>query len=58
MDYNNTRFPWGKFVSPTSFHPLEHHCADVAACFEALLADPVVRGSVRAGVREGAAWTT
>ena len=42
MDYNNTRFPWGKFVSPTSFHPLEHHCADVAACFEALLADPVI----------------
>ena len=44
MDYSNTRFPWGKFQSTTSFHPLEHHCADVAACLEALLADPVVRG--------------
>lgn len=44
MDYSNTRFPWGKFESPTSFHLLEHHCADVAACFEALLADPLVRG--------------
>ena len=43
MDYSNTRFPWGKFESPASFHPLEHHCADVAACFEALLADPVFR---------------
>ena len=44
MDYTNTRFPWGKFESPASFHPLERHCADVAACFEALLADSVVRG--------------
>ncbi len=34
--------PWGKFRSPTNFHRLEHHCADVAACFEALLRDPVM----------------
>ena len=34
---------WGKFQSPDSFHRLEHHCADVAACFEALLLDPVLR---------------
>ncbi len=44
MDYSITRFPWGKFQSPKSFHPLEHHSADVAACLEALLTDPVVRG--------------
>lgn len=33
---------WGKFQAPDSFHRLEHHCADVAACFEALLRDPVL----------------
>ena len=44
MNYSSTRFPWGKFESPSCFHPLEHHCADVAACFQAVLADPVVRG--------------
>ena len=43
MEYITTRHPWGKFESPGSFHCLEHHCADVAACFQALLADPVVR---------------
>ena len=34
---------WGKYDSPSCFHRLEHHCADVAACFEALLRDPVLR---------------
>ena len=34
---------WGKFEPPGQFHRLEHHCADVAACFEALLRDPVLR---------------
>ena len=35
---------WGKFdESSGRIHRLEHHCADVAACFEALLRDPVVR---------------
>ena len=34
---------WGKYESPDCFHRLEHHCADVAACFEALLRDPVLR---------------
>ena len=33
---------WGKFESLTKFHRLEHHCADVAACFEALVADPIL----------------
>ena len=33
---------WGKYESPDQFHRLEHHCADVAACFEALLRDPVL----------------
>ena len=34
---------WGKFESPEKFHRLEHHCADVAACFEALVKDPVLQ---------------
>ena len=35
---------WGKFDQPTGrIHRLEHHCADVAACFEALLRDSVLR---------------
>ena len=35
---------WGKFdESSGRLHRLEHHCADVAACFEALLRDPVLR---------------
>ena len=35
---------WGKFDQATGrFHRLEHHCADVAACFEALLREPVLR---------------
>lgn len=39
---------WGKIKEPSengesfSWHPLVHHCADVAACFEALLSLPVV----------------
>ena len=35
---------WGKF-NPTTRrrHRLEHHCADVAACFEVLLNEPVQR---------------
>lgn len=35
--------PWGKFEPSGRFHHLEHHCADVAGCFEMLLADPVLR---------------
>ena len=35
---------WGKFERTSGrIHRLEHHCADVAACFEALLRDPVLR---------------
>ena len=33
---------WGKYESPEHFHRLEHHCADVAACFAELVQDPVV----------------
>lgn len=36
--------PWGKFNDQTGVtHRLEYHCADVAACFEALVGEPVVR---------------
>lgn len=36
--------PWGKFDAVTgTWHPLVHHCADVGACFEALLFMPVLR---------------
>lgn len=42
-------FPWGK-TQDTAFHRLPHHMADVAACFEALSALPVVRARMeRAG---------
>lgn len=34
--------PWGKTSGQESHH-LAHHCADVAACFEAIVALPVVR---------------
>lgn len=34
---------WGKWQGEGRFHRLEHHCADVAACFEAILEDPVPR---------------
>lgn len=37
------RQAWGKFESSVQFHHLEHHCADVAACFMTLLTDPVLR---------------
>ncbi len=38
------RLPWGKRDPLTGrTHRLEHHCADVAACFAALLREPVVR---------------
>ena len=41
--YSAELFPWGKFESTSHFHRLEHHCADVAACFECLLQGAVVR---------------
>ena len=35
--------PWGKHDEESGqYHRLEHHCADVAACFEALLDDRVL----------------
>lgn len=37
-------FPWGKQHNESGqTHRLEYHCADVAACFEALLDEPVLR---------------
>lgn len=40
-----TRFPWGKSdrQNPQRIHLLEHHMADVGACFEALLDQPTIR---------------
>ena len=36
--------PWGKFESSdNTWHHLAHHCADVAACFEAIACLPVMR---------------
>ena len=43
MNQSLRRPAWGKFRSIIDFHRLEHHCADVAACFEALLRDRVLR---------------
>lgn len=41
------RLPWGKTDKGTSHH-LAHHCADVAACFAALAALPVIRARMEA----------
>ena len=40
-----TRFHWAKSdrQDPRRIHLLEHHMADVGACFEALLAQPTIR---------------
>ena len=40
-----TRYFWGKSdrEEPQRIHLLEHHMADVGACFEALLAQPTIR---------------
>lgn len=46
---------WGKYdIKTSTFHRLEYHCADVAACFEELLQDPVLlnRFEQAAGVGE------
>ena len=42
-----TSFPWGK-LSDISSHHLAHHCADVAACFEAISELHVVRARLEA----------
>ena len=51
---------WGKFdASSGHIHRLEHHCADSAACFEALLRDPVLRARfVQAAGADGFSDTT
>ena len=41
--------PWGKY---DPCHRLEHHCADVAACFEALIAEPVLRDRFKKAIGE------
>lgn len=35
--------PWGKLQKEGKSHHLAHHCADVAACFEAIVAQKVFR---------------
>ena len=41
---NIDRLPWGKWPPGSEkTHRLEHHCADVAACFEALVSEPVLQ---------------
>ena len=38
------RHAWGKFDRATnSFHPLAHHCMDVAAVFAGLIRLPIAR---------------
>ena len=51
---------WGKFdASSGHIHRLEHHSADVAACFEALLRDRVLRARfVQAAGADGFSDTT
>lgn len=49
--------PWGKTADGQSHH-LAHHCADVAACFEALSAIPVVRHRIEAAANRPLHETT
>ena len=46
----NNGVPWGKFSDGASHH-LAHHCADVAACFEALASLPTVRARLERAAR-------
>ncbi len=52
--FNTATLPWGKHDKRLGTHRLEHHCADVAACFGALLEEPLLRQrfSQAAGVAE------
>ncbi len=43
QEQTSDRPAWGKYESPHCYHRLEHHCADVAACFEILLQEPILR---------------
>ena len=45
-----TSFPWGK-LSEGSSHHLAHHCADVAACFEAISELPVFRARLETAAK-------
>ena len=45
-------FPWGKYEEGKGIHRLEHHCADVAACFEALVRSPVLQNRLKCAARE------
>ncbi|MDE2730958.1 MAG: CRISPR-associated helicase Cas3' [Bacteroidota bacterium] len=53
-DAANSMPAWGKFDEASGrIHLLEHHCADVAASFEALLADPILVAKVAAACGTG-----
>ena len=49
MSYKEKILAWGKYESDSDFHCLEHHCADVATCFEVLIQDSVVRKRIECG---------
>ena len=53
MEHSIARPSWGKFKSSACFHCLEHHCADVAACFQTLLTDPVLRNRFEQAAGQG-----
>ena len=60
-DNSYTRSFWGKSEpgNPGRIHLLEHHLADVGACFEALLAQPTIRQRLaKAGGRDELDATT
>ena len=48
-----TQVFWAKSdrENPQRIHLLEHHMADVGACFEALLAQPTIRRRLAQAVR-------
>jgi len=44
---------WGKYdIETHNFHALTHHCADVAACFEALMLIPTIRKKMAVAANE------
>ena len=67
MNINDTpvysRQPWAKSRprrqrGPESIHLLEHHLADVGACFEALLEQPTIRRAAGPVPAVSTDWTT
>ena len=58
MQASHNRCYWAKSdrKAPDLIHLLEHHLADVGACFEALLEQPTIRRRLVRGVNGTLVW--